>query len=377
MFINNQRLMTIILAFFLIMSLCTCVLADDVSPSKNTEDKNTISPNQLLFDFDSRNYIYNLEYMSIPQREGETWFGDNLRLLFNYKVGDDITYTAGMYVAQIYGENEFLNPIAPVLTFNYEPNQDFYLTLGTLDRKRHALHDALFDETLEYPRGISAMARVFRRAPLSNYTEYPRPLDNGVEIYTAHLRPVTLQAWGNWRYSDSYTHPGDYDTSAIALVDFKESTGIIINGQWHYINRFGLLDNQGVTQGDNVLDAGISYSPIFLPNIKFSANLLFSNAFVNNTNITLNGQGQEFRIDYNLYNWQIFTIFWNGKDFYAEDGNALYQAGYFSNIGFIRKVDITDGVNIAFGLTLYYSIDNTWTHSEKVCVNFDKIFKLL
>ncbi|MBF0540969.1 MAG: hypothetical protein HQK91_05915 [Nitrospirae bacterium] len=368
--LGKINLTTIIFLFIILLS--SSIYADDGAVSK----ENTLSPNQLLFEFDSRNYMFNLEYIGIPQREGETWFGDNLRLLFEYKAGSDITYTAGMFAAFIYGEQQFFNPIAPVVTFNYEPNKDFYLTLGTLDRKRHDLLDAIFDETLDFTRAISAMATVFRRVPLSNFTEYPRPLDNGVEIYTAHLRPFTLQTWGNWRYLDSYTHPNEFDTSVIALLDFKETTGIIINTQWHYIYRYGLLNNQGVTQGDNVCDAGISYNPLFLQNIKFSANILFSNADVNSKNLHLNGNGQEVRLDYNLYNWRLFTIYWNSKNFYAEDGNAMYQANTFWNFGFTRKIDITDGVNIAFGLTVY-RIDDKFTHSEKVYMNFDKIFKLL
>lgn len=373
-----KKLLALILISLFIMLSAIAVSASDTAVSAGQSNKEG-----LTFDFDSRSYFYNLEYMGIPQREGETWFGDNLRLLLQKKQNKGITYTVGLYVASLFGEDQFFYPFAPVLTFNFAPSDDFYFTIGTLDRRKHALMDALFDETLEYSRVVSDWADRFRSVPLSNFVEYPRPLDNGVDIYFAYLKPLTLQLWGNWQYlnevfdsSNFNAHTDNYDVGAIVLADFKSTVGIVLNGQWHYIHRYGVLNNQAVIQGDHAFDAGLSYIPSFIPKTMISANFLASIAQVYNTTQELLGTGQEFKLDYDLYGWKLFTIYWMGQDFYAEDGNPLYQAVDFWNFGFTKNIDIIDGVNIAFGLTIYY-INNKFTHSEKVYINFDKIFNLL
>lgn len=389
---NQMKINIIVLIFLFVISFNNLAKASDIDTTKdvpiNTSRERLNSQNQLLFEFDSRSYAYNLEFMGIPYVNGETWFGDNLRLLLHYKVGDDITYTGGLYAAMIYGENEFLDPIAPVLTFNYEPDKNFYLTIGSLDRRKHALIEPLYDDSTDLTWEIVTWAMlnghkiiVLTPTNVSNFIVYSRPLDNGVEVYTANFKPLSFQTWFNWRAieeaADGITvRPGDYDASAIALLDFKSSTGIVINGQWHYIHRYGVYNDRGVTQSDNALDAGISYTPSFMPNAKLSANLLFSNAVIDDLNLEHNGEGQELKLDYNLYNWQLFATYWNGNSFYAEDGNQMYQASRFTNIGFLRKVDITKGVNISFGLTIYF-LNNTWTHSEWCYFNFDRLFKLL
>jgi hypothetical protein len=355
---------------------------------------------ELVFDINSKSYFYNQDYVGIPSYKNASeidtnYIGENVSLNMIYKAGKSVTFTAGVFAGIIYGSNEMSVPVMPILTFHYQPENNlqdkgaqqgsqqgaqlpsFYMIFGTLDRSRHNLIDAIFDDTLNYPKPLPAVA-MFRRLPLVNATQVPRPLENGFEIFSAHLRPLIYQGWINWNYLNTSSSRESFDAASIILLDFKSWIGIEINGDWRYIHRGGQLYNYGALMDGHVFDTGLSYNPSFLQNAKLSVNFLWSHDVANRyrPELTLNGNGQVVRLDYNLYDFNLFTTYWNGKNYYTEDGNPFYQANNFVNFGVNKKIEITDGMNIEIGLTVY-SIDSKFTHSEKVFINFDKIFDML
>lgn len=354
--------------------------------------KDMVNPKAgLSLDISSITYSYNRDYKGLPAydalgapiysvtRSGfdQSYFGENVMLLLRYKDGKSITMTAGVFGGLIYGDDDLFEPVLPVLSLHYEPDNSFYITFGTLDRTKHVMIDALFDDALNYPRPPGENIQ-FRRLPIINSAEVPRPLENGFEIYSALLRPLTFQGWINWNYINTPADRESFDSAAVLLIDLKSKTGLVINGDWRYIHRGGQLFNYGQLMDGHVFDAGFTYNPTFFPDIKLEANLLWSHDIANrfDPTFTLNGYGQEVRLDYNLKGIDLYTTYWNGRNFYTEDGNPFYQSSNFVNIGLNKKFDIGDGINIGIGVTVYF-IDNKIANSEKIFLNFDKIYKLL
>jgi hypothetical protein len=388
MVFNKMKITALI--FLFIMQVSCIVLAAD--KDNIIEPSNTQAG--LVFDINSISYLYNHDYQGIPTHDSfgnpiyssparpgfyQTYYGDNLMLLMRYKDGKSITYTAGVFGGLIYGENDLFTPALPLLSFHYEPDDSFYMTFGTLDRSTHSgLLDAIFDDYLNYPSPATVAAK-FRRLPLVNASEVPRPLENGYEMYFALLKSLTYQGWINWNYINSPQDRESFDCASILLIDLKTSIGLVLNGDWRYIHRGGQLYHNGSLMDGHVFDAGFSYYPSFIPNAKISANLLWSHDVgdrYEEPQLTLDGNGQEVRLEYNLQGFNLSATYWNGKDFYTEDGNPFYQAEYFINFGVDKKFVITDGINIGFGIILY-DVSGKFAHSEKVFLIFDKIFKLL
>ena len=71
----------------------------------------------------ARSFFYNLEYVGIPFRTGETFFGDHISPRFSYHPSDSVTLTGGMLVGKAYGSEETLDPVEPVFTFSYHMGQ--------------------------------------------------------------------------------------------------------------------------------------------------------------------------------------------------------------------------------------------------------------
>ncbi|MBF0474160.1 MAG: hypothetical protein HQK93_10610, partial [Nitrospirae bacterium] len=324
---NKMKITAVMIIF--IMSLTSIVMAEDINAI------NKMSNNQagLAFNISSVSYLYNNDYVGIPtynsfgrpiynvSRHGfdQVYYGENLMLLMRYKDGKSITFTAGVFGGLINGENDLYAPLMPVASFHYEPDNNFYLTFGTLDRGTHNMLDAIFDDTLYYPKP-SKEATLFRRLPLINSSEVPKPLENGFEIYFGYLRPLTYQGWVNWNYVNTALDRESFDAASIFLLDLKSQIGLVLNGDWRYIHRGGQLYHNGTLMDGHVFNAGLSFYPTFIPNAKISANQLWSHDIANryDPSKTLNGNGQEARLEYNLYGFNLSTTYWNGRKFYTE-----------------------------------------------------------
>ncbi len=305
----------------------------------------------LEFNFNSKSYFHNLEYIDIPYREGETFFGDHITLQTVYKPNDVISYTGGVFLGKTYGAEVSLEPVQPILTFHYQPGDNFSLTFGSLKKEGHTFLDAIFDDVLQYTR----------------------PQETGFEIFAAY-KPVRGNLWINWQLLNTPEHREKFDFGSITEITVKP---VALDIQLHIIHRGGQLYGSGPVSDNYTSAIGITYPLPFFDECRISGHYLFSRDVPDRSipSLTQDGSGVEGEIFINILKWKIFYSLWSGDKFYTEDGDPFYQADSLMKLGFDRTFDITKKVNIILGATSYY-IDDNFTHSAKLLVNFGADFKM-
>ena len=311
------------------------------------------STNILKLDFKTEAFFHNLEYLeeAAEFKEGQTFFGNHVWFQGVYEANEEVSFSTGVFFGKIYGSEKSLDPIEPLLTFDYHPDDDFRFVFGNLDTKKHKLWEAIFDDVIRYDR----------------------PLETGAEIFYAH-NAFSERVWINWQKLNTSKHREKFDIGSISKLNLDP---LSFEAQAHIIHEGGQLHSEGSLSDNFVIGVGAQYKVRALNESRVSVRWLYSydRPDRSDESLTKSGRGVEIEFYIPLSDWEIIYSAWFGDDFLTEDGDPFYRADELMKLEINKTFNITKNVEIVMGVTGFW-LEDAFTHSEKVLLSYSTDFNM-
>ncbi|HVT04639.1 MAG TPA: hypothetical protein VHL58_14830 [Thermoanaerobaculia bacterium] len=239
-----------------------------------------------------------------PYRDGETILGGQIKSYLELALTDRVTVQAGIYADKRSGGEKFADPVEPILSFRYRTTHSSFI-LGALEtRKRHGLIDPLEVSTLELTR----------------------PLETGIQ-FTTNQRHFNSDFFLNWQKLNTPDHREVFDFGWVIHAPLP--AGFSLEGQLHGLHHGGQLYSVGPVYNNVNFGPGIRWDHRWSD--RLAANVTLFELVSETTrlpefrNRPSRGRGTFLRVGFEPRpSWEVFTVLWRGKDFYAEEGDRNY-----------------------------------------------------
>ncbi len=327
-----------VLKFVLLLSLCFQPLfADEKTAS--------------LF-LDNQVYVNNLEYTgSVSQiRTGETFFGNHLTAGTQVEFIPPHFFRGGILTRMRFGDQK-IDTVLPVFS----------------------IHTLFLEKKLELIAGSLNVRHKTDEFITDNNLFYIRPAELGLQTI-ANFSHFDGETWIDWQRTENNIHGEKFDAG---LVTKFKSHGFFGKLQWHYIHIGGqLYSNPDPVQDDHsfALGGGYTINLRWINKLELSADKLNS-LFVIRGKGRNSGNGYQAKILISPWNWNIFSTFWLGKKYYHEDGDLLYQANKYLQLGVMRTFQLSEGLDIAFDARAKM-VNEKIVHSEGLLFSWNTAYPL-
>ena len=327
----------------LAVTLCVLVLGAFSLGSAQASER------ELALDLSLKSYFYNLEYMGLSEyREGETFFGDHLQAVLDYRPGSGVEILAGVFATKTYGADRRLEPVEPIFRLRYVRSEAFGMDFGTLDTSGHQLHEALYDDTLAYTR----------------------PVENGMEFYGSR-GAIDGRIWVNWQRLNTPAQREKLDVGWMAQWDTELVT---LEHQGHIVHYGGQLFAAGQPVSEGVAtEFGLIVEPWRLKGGHVALRGIASYYVPDRGDSSLDesGYGGELEISMAAFGWDFITLAWVGDNLFSEDGDPFYMADTLLRIAAERTFRISDHFSLEVGTNLFY-IENKTTSDLRIILTYDE-----
>lgn len=313
-------------------------------------------------------YGDNTEFFT-PYRVGETILGGQFTSSLWFKTGKRTGILAGVFGDRRSGSNDFLDQVKPILSFRYRTATSLGV-LGTLETvDRHGLLEPLEVTTLELTR----------------------PIEYGLQ-WKEDRKHWDVDAFLNWQAVNRPNQREVFDYGW--RLRLRPVRWLSLESQLHGVHHGGQLYDAGVPVTNNLVAGfGVGVSDSF-PIIGRSSLLFYR--LQSSGNIDPNapasrpkeGHGYYLRAGVTPGNWfELFTIFWNGRDFLSQEGDNNYNSvgadptyyrsrRTYREIGIVRRTEIESRVTLDAEFRLHHIDDNSsiaffrtsWEYSYRLVV---------
>ncbi|KPJ86971.1 MAG: hypothetical protein AMS17_10130 [Spirochaetes bacterium DG_61] len=288
---------------------------------------------KIIFNLAPHFFIDNTEIVS-PHRKSETIFGNSLKSYFTFYQSDRLTLMLGLWGILYYGEEEFLSDVKPLASYTYNLHNSFLFTMGVLDNEnRHNMFDALLSEQLEYTRQI----------------------DYGFQVQLKN-EYASLDLWMNWNLLNTPEHR-EYLNGGINLYVYLSN--YVFNLQRYWSHHGGQLYHVGPMLDNYSLAVGVEkYFPFKKGALHRIGQKVYYLAYDEVGTITSQkGYGWLGELYISFLTFRVYLDYWNGNDFYTEEGNPLYQHDGWIFCGFRNESKISRIASFVFEFRMHYLID--------------------
>lgn len=283
-------------------------------------------------------YGDNTEFFT-PYRVGETILGAQFHSSLLFRPGPTTSFRAGVFGDHRSGAAPFLDPVRPVLAFQYRAGGSTG-TLGTLlPERRRGYLDALAVSTLELTR----------------------PVEYGLE-WQEHRRYWDADVFINWQQLNLEGQREAFDYGWV--VRLRPHRLLTLEHQLHGLHHGGQLFDAGVPVTNNVASALGALLADSLPAVGRSSLALYRLRSTGNIDPLAppgrprSGRGWLLRAAVAPRGWvELYSLSWWGRDFLSQEGDNNYNSvgadpAYYRSrrkyweLGVLRRSRLEGGVEL-------------------------------
>ena len=321
-------------------------------------------------------YGDNTEFFT-PFRTGETILGAQFSTFLDISPSDRTRIYAGVFGDLRYGDDEFLDPVKPILSFRYETPTTLGV-LGTLETvNRHGYLEPLEVTTLEFTRPIEYGAQLIQRR-----------------------RFWDMDLFLDWQGLNTPNSREVFNYGIVAR-GFPASF-LTLEFQFHGLHHGGQLFDAGVPVTNNTVSAiGARLArrlPVAGPS-SLAGFYLSSKGHIDPASPGSRpdrGHGTYLRGSIEPAGFvEVFAIYWMGRDFHTDEGDSNYNSAgtadtlyrsrrrYFE-LGVVRRTRIDSRVELDAEVRLHRSdddesealFDSKWEYSYRLIVRVPLDFRV-
>ncbi|MGE0352988.1 MAG: hypothetical protein AB7I33_07855 [Gemmatimonadales bacterium] len=293
-------------------------------------------------------YADNTEFFN-PFRIGETILGAQFSSYLDVGVTRRTSVRAGLFADHRYGSGEFLDPVKPVISFRYRTETSLGV-LGTLETvDRHGYLEPLQVTTLEFTR----------------------PVEYGGQ-WIERRKHVDAEAYLNWQKLNTPTSREVFDYGILLRV--RPVAPLELEYQLHGLHHGGQLYSAGVPVTNNVVAAYGARVTHEFPVVGQSslAGFYLTSTGEIDPNAPAGrpdrGHGTYLRASIHPGGFELFGIYWAGRDFLSNEGDPNYNSlgadstffrsrRRYKEIGIVRRARIDGTVDLDAEFR-FHRIDN-------------------
>jgi hypothetical protein len=257
-------------------------------------------------------YGDNTEFRN-PFREGETIFGAAGRVCAAVDLNDRVVLRAGAFARQRFGSDDGFDLVRPVLSLTLRGRASTFV-VGTLPSRYvgrktgdagtlHGLLPPLQRETLVFERSYEA----------------------GL-LWTVDRTAVQHSAWVNWQRLNTPEHRERFDTGLVTELRISEHVSVPVQG--HLVHQGGQLHDSGPVTDSYAGGAGVALRGDAgrLGTGRIEAYALASRHVPNRETPAASRTGRAVfaRASAGAGGWVGHLVFWRGRHFVKEEGDANY-----------------------------------------------------
>jgi hypothetical protein len=284
------------------MLLCAATL-----PSRASAQDQLAIRSDFLF------YGDNTEFRN-PFREGETLFGAAVRVTAEVALSDLLTVSAGGFGNQRFGSANAFEQVRPVLSLVVRGRRSSFV-FGTLP-----------PPTSELPSGPDRNGPHVLLPPLQRETlAYERPYETGL-AWTFNGSQLNHHFWLEWQRLNTPEHRERFDGGI--RTSYRVSRLITLPVQFHVVHEGGQLHASGAVADSGAIAAGAALNGTiggsYVASLEMYA--LGSRHVPDRSRPELSADGSAFfgRAAAERSGWRGHVIFWRGRNFIKDEGDANY-----------------------------------------------------
>jgi hypothetical protein len=258
-------------------------------------------------------YGDNTEFRN-PFREGETLFGAAVRVTAEVPLNDRVTVSAGGFGNQRFGSENAFEQVRPVLSLIVRGRRSSFV-LGTLP-----------PPTSELPTGPDRNGPHELLPPLQRETlAYERPYETGL-AWTFNGSELNHHFWLEWQRLNTPEHRERFDGGM--RTSYRVSRLITLPLQFHLVHEGGQLHASGAVADSGAVAAGAILGGTIGGSYAATLELLAlgSRHVPDRSRPELGADGTAFfgRAAAERSGWRGHVIFWRGRNFIKDEGDANY-----------------------------------------------------
>jgi hypothetical protein len=272
-----------------------------------------LAQEQLAIRSDFLFYGDNTEFRN-PFREGETMFGAAVRVTAEVGLNDRVTVSAGGFGNQRFGSEDAFEQVRPVLSLTVRGARSSFV-LGTLP-----------PVTSELSVGPDRNGPHELLPPLQRETlAYERPYEAGL-AWTFTGTDLRHHFWLEWQRLNTPEHRERFDGGI--RTSYRLSNLVMLPLQFHVVHEGGQLHQSGAVADSAAIAAGAIIGGTI--GGRYSATLevfaLGSRHVPDRSRPELSSDGKAFfgRAAAERSGWRGHVIFWRGRNFTKDEGDANY-----------------------------------------------------
>jgi len=301
-----QIVATLLLAAALLPSSASAQRAPRAAAARGTEEQLAIRSDFLL-------YGDNTEFRN-PFREGETLFGAAVRVTAEVALNDRVTVSAGGFGNQRFGSDHAFEQVRPVLSLIVRGRRSSFV-LGTLP-----------PQTSDLPTGPDRNGPHALLPPLQRETlAYERPYETGL-AWTFDGAELKHHFWLEWQRLNTPEHRERFDGGM--RTSYRVSEHVTLPVQFHIVHEGGQLHASGAVADSGAIAAGAilggTIGGSYAATLEVLA--LVSRHVPDRSRPELSADGTAFfgRAAAERSGWRGHVIFWRGRNFIKDEGDANY-----------------------------------------------------
>ncbi len=335
---------------------------------------NAKKPNQLLFNFENRNFFKNNEYFGVTA-QGYTLLGYSLAPSIIYYGGSVVKFQAGVKAMKFHGEDGF-SRVEPVISAHLKLAPNLDLIMGSIkSHESHGIIEQVYDTEIQFSR----------------------PVENGFQIIKEGDR-FWADLWLDWeqfiRVGDAFPEVFTAGVSTSTQL-LKTGSGWKINIPlqmlaWHSGGQINTDDSKMQTVVNLVLGLDITKNAGGFFNTLGCFGNLISYSDVTESNLYGINSGRAVYFGLKSEGEKGFAMLglWNSDNFIAPKGSPLFSSlsAYdekviphrrllTGKIGYKRS--LLNQINLAFLMEGYYDLpNNKFDYSYGIHMVFTPEFKI-
>jgi hypothetical protein len=336
----------------------------------------------------------NLHGQSVEWRTRATFYGDNTEFFTPFRTGETIlgaqfkTFLdiapslrtrlhAGVFADLRYGDDDFLDPVKPILSFRYQTPATLGV-LGTLETEnRHGYLEPLEVTTLEFTR----------------------PIEYGVQLIQRR-RHWDMDLFLDWQGLNTPSSREVFNYGVV-LRGYPASF-LEVGVQFHGLHHGGQLFAAGVPVTNNTnsaIGATVQHRLGVLGKSALSGYYLSSRGQIDPAfpdSLPSRGHGTYLRAAVNPAGYvEVFGIYWMGRDYHTDEGDSNYNSAGVSDtvyrsrrryfeLGIVRRTKIDSHVELDAEFRLHRVdddvsealFDSKWEYSYRLLVRVPLDFRV-
>jgi hypothetical protein len=313
--------------------LAVCIACGWLQPAARAQERVTIAADVLL-------YGDNTEFRN-PFREGETLFGAAPRLSVIFGFGEAASLELGAFANTRFGSDRASEQTRPVIALTIARGPSRFI-FGTLQTPR------VMDSSGPDRAGPHGLLPPLQAETLA----FDRPYEAGLQWTVRHER-LRHDAWLSWQQLNTPEHRERFNGGV--NIEYAAASGFSVPVQFHVVHHGGQRFASGPVADSYAVAGGLAIQRV-ARGIQVRAELLgFASRHVpdrERPDRSRTGRATFARASLERGGWGAHTLFWRGKDFVKEEGDANYlsirrNGTYYGGIRDYAEAGVTRRVHPA------------------------------